>query len=36
MTEPTPTNPSAESRRDFLKTSTVAAAAATATGLGAF
>ena len=34
MTEPTPTSTTAASRRDFLKTSTVAAAAAT--GLGAF
>src|SRR3954449_762432 len=34
MTEPTPTNAPAASRRDFLKTSTVAAAAAAS--LGAF
>src|SRR3974377_231087 len=34
MTEPTPTSSIAGSRRDFLKTSTIAAAAAT--GLGAF
>ena len=35
MTEPTPTNAPAASRRDFLKTSTVAAAGAAATSLGA-
>jgi predicted dehydrogenase len=34
MTEPTPSSATAASRRDFLKTSTIAAAAAT--GLGAF
>ncbi len=36
MTEPTPTNTLDASRRDFLKTSTVATAAAAATSLGAF